>query len=211
MKLYHFPPSPNSRVVIALAYHLGISLELETVNLFKGQQMHSEFVKLNPNHMIPTLIDGDFVLWESTAIMQYLAATHPGNTLWPIDVRVQADINRWMSWRLAHWGAACGIFIFERLVKPNIGLGDADSAEIAKGEERFHRFAKVLNDHLRGRLWLVNDYLTLADFSVGGPLDLRDVAGYPLGSYREITRWYTQLEALPAWQRSAPKNLRQGM
>ncbi|MGH8581140.1 MAG: glutathione S-transferase family protein [Gammaproteobacteria bacterium] len=65
MKLYHCPPTPNSRR-LALAYHLGIS-ELETVNLFKGQQMHSEFVKLNPNHMIPTLLDGDFVLWESTA------------------------------------------------------------------------------------------------------------------------------------------------
>lgn len=206
MKLYHFPPSPNSRVVLAVAYHLDIPLELEALNLFKGEQMRPEFVQLNPNHMIPTLVDGDFVLWESSAIIQYLACKRPGNTLWPTDPRHQADISRWLCWRLAHWGAACGILIYERLVKPNIGLGEPDGAEIAKGEERFHRFAKVLDDHLRGRSWLVSDSLSLADFAVGGLLDLSDVAHYPLQPYREIARWYAGLEAIPAWQRSAPKN-----
>lgn len=83
-------------------------------------------------------------------------------------------------------------------------MGEPDAAEIKKGEERFNRFAQVLNDHLKGREWLVGDSLTLADFSVGSFLDLAEMAEYPLKPYGEITRWYRNVQQLPAWQSSAP-------
>jgi glutathione S-transferase len=140
--------------------------------------------------------------------MQYFCAKKPGNTLWPSDPEVQADISRWLCWNLAHWGAACGIFIYERLVKKIVDLGDPDPAEIVKAEERFHRFANVLNDHLNGRQWLVRDDLTLADFAVGSLLDLAEPAAYPLQVYGEIKRWYAGIEALDAWKRSSPGELR---
>ena len=139
MKLYHFPVSPNSRRVLAVIYHLGLDCELEAVDLPGGQQMKPEFLRLNPNHMIPTLVDGDFVLWESNAIMQYLCSKKPGSTLWPADAKAQADINRWQCWGLAHFGGACGIYIYEHLVKKFLNLGDPDPAELKKAEERFHR------------------------------------------------------------------------
>src|SRR5437879_10284276 len=61
----------------------------------------------SPTGRTPTLVDGDFVLWESNAIMQYVAS-HAPNTLWPDDARARADIVRWQSWQLAHWsGEAC--------------------------------------------------------------------------------------------------------
>jgi len=62
MKIYHFPYSPNSRRVLAVAFHLGLDPELIKVDLGKGDQMHAEFLKLNPNHTIPVLVEGDFVL-----------------------------------------------------------------------------------------------------------------------------------------------------
>lgn len=204
MKVYHFPPSPNSRRVLAVIYHLGLEAELELVDLPKGEQMREAFLRLNPNHMIPVLEDGDFVLWESNAIMQYLTSKRPGNTLWPSDPKVQANISRWQCWQLGHWGAACGILIYERLVKKMFDLGPPDPAEIAKAEERFHRFADVLNRYLEGRTWLVGDSVTLADFSVGSLLDLTDAAKYPIEPYGEIQRWYTGLQVLNAWKRSAP-------
>jgi len=73
MKIYHFPYSPNSRRGLAVAFHLGLEPELIKVDLGKGKQMLAEFLKFNPNHAIPVLVDSDFVLWESVAIMQYLA------------------------------------------------------------------------------------------------------------------------------------------
>ncbi|CAN5845517.1 glutathione S-transferase [soil metagenome] len=204
MKLYHFPVSPNSRRVLAVIYHLGLDCDLEAVDLSSGQQMKPEFFRLNPNHMIPTLVDRDFVLWESNAIMQYLCSKKPGSTLWPSDAKAQADINRWQCWGLAHFGSACGIYIYEHLVKKFLHLGDPDPAELRKAEERFHRFAKVLDNHLMGRTWLAGNSTTLADYSVGAPLALAEAAAYPMAPYTEIRRWYAGMEALEPWKRSAP-------
>jgi glutathione S-transferase len=204
MKLYQFPVSPNSRRALAVIYELGLDCDLETLDLAAGQQMQPDFVRLNPNHMIPTLVDGDFVLWESNAIMQYLCAKRPGTPLWPEDPRVRADISRWQCWGLAHFGNACGTYIYERLVKKLLNLGGPDPSEIAKGDERFHRFAKVLDGHLKGHSWLVGEGHTLADYSVGAPLCLAEAASYPWHDYTEIRRWYASIEDLEAWRKSAP-------
>ncbi|MFZ2452216.1 MAG: glutathione S-transferase family protein [Methylovulum miyakonense] len=204
MKLYYFPISPNSRRVIAVLHHLGLDCDLQVVDLSKGQQMTPEFLKLNPNHMIPTLVDGDFVLWESNAIMQYLCSKVPDNSLLSTDAKVMADINRWQFWQASHFGRACGTFIFENIIKGALNLGEPDAQELAKGTENFHRFAKVLEKHLTGREWLVGDHFTLADFSVGSFLDLAVMAQYPMEGYVEIARWYNAIEQIPAWQSSAP-------
>ena len=101
MKLIGFPPSPNTWKVRAVAAHLGLPLEFEFVDLTKGQQRTPAYLALNPTGRAPVLIDGDFTVWESNAIMQYLAGRSP-NSLWPNDSRVRADIMRWQSWQLAH-------------------------------------------------------------------------------------------------------------
>jgi glutathione S-transferase len=203
MKLYHFPFSPNSRKVVAVLHQLHLDCELAFLDLAKGEQLKPDFIKLNPNHAIPTLVDGDFTLWESNAIMIYLCAKAPGNTLYSADPRIQADINRWLFWQTAHFGRACGIMIFENVIQPQFMKQEPDPAEIAKGEESFHRFAEVLENYLKGREWLVGNDLTLADLSVGSFLALAEMAHYPMKPYQEIPRWYGQIEQLPAWQSSA--------
>ncbi len=207
MKLYHFPISPNSRRVIAVLEQLELTCERHVVDLSKGEQLHPDFVTLNPNHMIPTLVDEDFVLWESNAIMQYLCAKVPDNSLWSTDPQIQAKISSWQFWQAAHFGSACSILIWENFLKQALKRGDTDQQEVAKGEERFHRFASVLEQSLQGRDWLVGDTVTLADFSVGSYFDLMVQAKYPMTDYVEIKRWYHAIEQLPAWQRSAPAKL----
>ena len=78
----------------------------------------------------------------------------------------------------------------------------ADPAEVEKGLTKFHKGAKVLNAHLKGRKFVCGDQLTVADFSLGAPLIMRDPGGLPMQDYPEIARWYAQLEALPAWQKA---------
>ena len=204
MKLYHFPISPNSRRVVAVLHHLQLDCEYEVVDLSKGEQMQEAFLKLNPNHMIPTFVDGDFVLWEANAIMQYLCAKASDTPLYPSAPQAQADINRWQFWQASHFGRACGIMIFEHVIKKFFMSAEADPIEVAKGEENFHRFAQVLESHLKGREWLVGNGVTLADFSVGSFLDLAELAKYPMAGYTEIPRWYANVLSLPAWQTSAP-------
>src|SRR5205085_3268747 len=127
MKLYGFPPSPNTWKVRAVAAHLGLPLELQFVDLTKGQQRTPDYLALNPTGRTPTLVDGDFTLWESTAIMQYLAG-RSANSLWPENARTRADITRWQCWGLAHWSAeACQPLTFQRLVKKILNLGPPDA------------------------------------------------------------------------------------
>ena len=206
MKFYHFPVSPNSRRALAVAYHLGFDPELIPLNVPKGEHLKPEFVKLNPNHKIPTLVDGDFVLWESSAIILYLLGKKPGNDLYSDDLQMQADINRWLFWNIAHWNSTCSIYIYEHLVKKFLNLGDADPAELKRADELFHRFATVLDDHLKQHDWLVGNHLTAADYAVGATLDLQEQAQYPAAKYENIKRWYGQIEQQDAWKKSAPSN-----
>jgi glutathione S-transferase len=89
MKLYGFPASPNTRKVQAVAAHLDMPLEFEFVDITKGKSRTPEFLKMNPNGRTPVFMDGDFTLWESNAIMQYLASQRQ-NDLWPDDARTRA-------------------------------------------------------------------------------------------------------------------------
>jgi glutathione S-transferase len=142
------------------------------------------------------------VLWESNAITQYLASKKPERGLWPTEPRRQADVSRWQFWQTAHWGPACGVYVFERVVKGFANLGAANEAEVARAEPDFHKYAGVLDGQLRGRRWVAGDALTVADFSIGAWMVYGEQAGFPLESYPEITRWYAGLAALPGWQKA---------
>jgi glutathione S-transferase len=204
MKLYGFPPSPNTWKVRAVAAQLGLRLQLEFVDLTKGQQRTAEYLALNPTGRTPVLVDGDFTLWESTAIMQYLASRTP-NALWPNDARMRADIMRWQSWQLQHWSKdACEPLIFERLVKKILNLGAPDAAVVAKGTESFNREARVLDAQLAKQPCLVGKEPTLADFSVVAPLFYAKEAELPLAPYAHIRDWFDRVSGLPAWRETAP-------
>ena len=143
------------------------------------------------------------MLWESNAILFYLASKKPQSGVWPSDVKHQADVLRWLAWESAHWDAeSCGMVGYELLSRHVLGRGAAEPAFIARGEENFDRFAGVLNGHLRGRRWLTGDALTIADFSVGALTSMAEHLELPLAKFPEVRRWYDGLAALPAWQAS---------
>ncbi|MGI9332248.1 MAG: glutathione S-transferase family protein [Gammaproteobacteria bacterium] len=202
MKLYCTPPSPNSRKVLAVIRHLALDVEIEPVDLTQGEQMTPAYLAINPNHLTPALVDGDFKLWESNAIIQYLASLGPENSLWPLAPETRADISRWQCWLLAHLGPALDVFAFERLVKPLFGIGEPDETAVERISDTFHRFATILDTHLAERDWLVGDRLTLADFSLGAPFALKEIARIPVDDYAAINRWYARIEALDAWQQT---------
>jgi glutathione S-transferase len=204
MKLYYFPPSPNTRKVHAVAIHLELPLELRLVDLQKGEQRAPEFVQLNPTGRTPVLQDGEFILWESTAIMQYLAS-QVSNSLWSEVPQIRSDIMCWQSWQLAHWHQVCQPLQYENFVKPLLQLGEPDLQVVQSATERFHVEAIALNQHLAEREFLVNDTLTLADFSVASDLTYAVPGRFPLADYPHIRTWYSRIEQFPAWQQTAPR------
>ena len=203
MKLYGFPPSPNTWKVRAVAAQLGIPLDVEFVDLTKPRT--ADYLALNSAGRTPTLVDGDFVLSESNAIMQYLAG-RSANALWPNDARSRADIMRWQSWQLAHWSKeGCEPLSFQRLVKKLLHLGPPDAAIVAKGTEAFNREARLLDAHLGKHSHLVGNAVTLADFAVAAPLFYAKEAELPLAPYAHLRDWFTRVSALPAWRDTAPE------
>jgi len=202
IELYVFPASPRSFKVMALANHLGIDHELRPLNAAQGEHKAPPYAAMNPNMRAPTLKDGAFVLWESNAILQYLAAQKPESGLLPRDERARLDVTRWQFWELAHWDPACVIFGFEYVAKPAFGMGPPDMAAIAKATPQFERAAKILDDQLKGRKFVTGDALTLADFSIGAFMAQAERAHYPVAPFAEIKRWYAGLAALPSWQKT---------
>ncbi len=202
MKLYHHPLSPNCRKVLTVVNHLGLDLEMEVVDILKGKQRDPEFLAINPNGKVPALVDGELSLWESNAVMSYLAGKAEKNDLWPPDMR-RYDIMRWMYWEQAHWSRGTSTLIGEYVFKSMRGE-EPDPERVAEGEAEFSKYASVLNNHLEGKTWLVGDGLTLADFAVGALMTYAVPARYPLDDFPHINAWYARLEEQEAWQKSAP-------
>ncbi len=202
MKLYYFE-TPNPRKPCAVARHLGLPVEFVRIDLAKRDHKRPDYLAINPNGKVPALQDGDVSLWESHSIMCYLASK-AGSDLWPADDAGKIDVIRWLNWDTAHFSRHAGRLYFERYLKSTFGLGDPDPAQIEDATGFFRQFATVLNDHLKGRSYLVGDGLTVADFGVACMLPWAKEAELPLDDFPEITRWHGTLMALPAWREPFP-------
>ena len=157
---------------------------------------------MNPNAKVPVLLDAGKVLWESNAIMCYLAAK-AGSDLWPRDER-QIEVTRWLMWDTTEFAPQAGTLYFEHIIKPRFGMGKPDPAEIRKATQGFLRYAAVLEGHLRGRRYLVSEALSVADFAVAITLPYAKEARLPLDDFPEIQRWHAGLNALEAWREPFP-------
>ena len=203
MRLYYHPRSSNSRRVLLTAHYLGLNLELAMVDLSRGEHKTPEFLRLNPNGKIPILVDRAFQLWESHAIMQYLADNSPEQDIYPREVSARADVNRWLFWSAYHFAPAAGLIIRERVSKGIVaGLGAPDPLEIARGEALLPVAALVLDRHLAGKKWIAQDRLTLADFAVAAPLMHTAAAQLPVTEFDNLQAWFARVQSLDAWAKS---------
>jgi glutathione S-transferase len=167
MKLYEFGPTRSVRARWTLQ-ELGVDFESETVNLMKGEHRRPEFLAVNPAGKIPVLVDGDLVLTESLAIVLYLAEKYPEKDLLPKDVAQRADAYRWLLFAATEleqplWRITRHTFVYpeeQRL-----------PADIPIASREFCEMAQVLDEHLRGRRFLVGDRATVADFVMAYTLD----------------------------------------
>jgi glutathione S-transferase len=98
LKIWGRTNSVNVKKALWAAEELGLKYQRVDAGMQFGVVKTPEYMKLNPNSLVPTMEDDGFVLWESHAIVRYLAAKHGAGTLWPDDPRVRADADRWMDW-----------------------------------------------------------------------------------------------------------------
>jgi glutathione S-transferase len=138
------------RRVLALAKHLGAAAEFVELDLMGGGLRKAAYAALNPNMKAPTLVDGDLVLWESSAIMTHLCIK-AGSDMWPADNPAeQVEMLRWLSWNDCHWSNAVAPFYFEHVVKPTFGIGAPDIESLKSKVADFVKFAKVARPPFSG-------------------------------------------------------------
>ena len=201
MKIYWIRAQAPRRV-LALLKHLGLDAEL--VELGGGGLASEDYGALNPNRKAPTLVDGDYVLWESSAIMAYLCIK-AGSDLWPAhDPAGQVEVLRWLSWNDNHWAPAVAPFYFEHVVKATFRLGPPDRAALGPAVAELHRYAAVLDAHLRDEAYAACGRLTIADFQLASMAAYWREAEMPLEPFANIVHWLDRLNSIPAWAEPWP-------
>jgi glutathione S-transferase len=194
MKVYTFASSPNCWKVLAIARELSLRIETITVDLFKGEAKSPAFLARNPNGRVPVLEDDGLVLWESNAILAYLAGQQPIPSLLPTKPRERAEVDRWLYWESTTLSPAVWKVGFETILKP-IMKQPLDTARIAAGTNEFASAAKMLDDALTGKDYLAGR-LSIADFAMGPFLELAaGPCGLDVTAYRCLSAWMARMNA----------------
>lgn len=198
-KLYAHPYSQHARRVVALLETAGLAYELQPVSLEKGENRTAEYLALNPNHQVPVLRDGDFTLYESNAILRYLANKHGLDDWYPTDCQARARVDQWLDWNQTKLAPATRDVVFNKIFMGPKG----DQAAIQSGLERLVGLGELLESRLAQADWLSGDHPTLADLSVGSNITQLQLAdAVPQGP--ALRQWYDRLTGLPGFAKSLP-------
>ena len=200
MRLYYDPITVNCRKVAAGFILMNVPFEEARVDYLAGGHKAPEYLDINPNASLPALVDGDFKLWESNAILQYAADKYEALTYYPREPKVRADIHRWQLWESAHWYPSCYVYLVENFVKPFMKV-ETDRAAIEREAPNWHKLAGILEQRLTNQRWLCGENVTLADIAVAAPIHLHPYQKLPLDMYPSLRRWMTEeVEQLPCWK-----------
>lgn len=198
MQLYWIKAQAPRRV-LALVKHLDLNVDCIEKDLMAGEMKEADYVVFNPNMKAPTLVDGDLVLWEASAIMAHLCI-RTGSDMWPAHApQEQVDVLRWLSWCDQHWSPVVGPYYFEHVVKPTFGIGEPDSSALEDKADMLRKYAAILDQHLKGRDFVACNRLTIADFQLASMASYWRRSEMPLDDFRNFTGWIDRLMEIPAW------------
>jgi len=199
----HYWPTPNGKKVTILLEEAGLEYKMIPCNIGAGDQFTDEFLRMNPNHRMPVLVDhkpadggGPISIMESGAIMLYLADKI--GKFYPTDLRKRTEVQQWLIWQMANQGpksGECGHF--RRLE----GAQGDQSYAIRRFTDEVNRLYGVLNNRLYNHRYLAGDEYTIADmicypWTINWKAQGQDIEEFPY-----FKRWQTELAARPGVQR----------
>lgn len=199
IQIYGDAGSGSLRRVTTAAKIMGIELERVTVDLFKGESQTDEFkARFNPHGLTPVLVDGDTVLYEASAINLYLAdKVH--SPLIGSTPEERFQVLQWMFWSGEQWRTFTTTIFDERVGKTVMGL-PKDEVLIEFAEGKVRAAAKVLDQHLEGRAFMIGNALTFADIDIAAPFSQADRAKFPFKEFPNLIAWHDNLlRSFPAW------------
>ncbi|KAH8318751.1 hypothetical protein KR074_005262, partial [Drosophila pseudoananassae] len=194
MDFYYSPGSSVCRAVIMTAKAVGVELNKKYLSVGKEETLNPEFVKLNPQHTIPTIVDDGFVLWESRAIAIYLVEKYgKDDSLYPKDPQKRAVVNQRLYFDMGTLYAAFSKFYYSifRPAKPGT------LEDYKKIEDAF----QLLNTFLEGQVYVAGDHLTVADFAIVATVSTYEAVDFDFRKYSNVSRWYENAKTVvPGWE-----------
>lgn len=184
--------SHNVKKVVWLAEEIGLDYVRHDVGGKFG--MDAAYLALNPNALIPTIEDDGLVLWESNAILRYLAARYAPH-LWPDDLKQRAAADRWMDWQFAFADAQRDVFLM--LVRKPVE--EHDAAVIGRGAETTARMMAMLEDVLAKQPWLTGDSFGISDIPMGTYAHTWFTLAMPRPELPHVMAWYDRLKTRPGF------------
>jgi glutathione S-transferase len=204
MKLYYFPVSNTARPVRLFIAENNLPCEDVILDFMKGEHLAPEYLKLNPNGLVPTLVDDDFVLTESSTILKYLADKF-NLPAYPKDLKKRARVNEMMDWFNTGFYRDYGYNVVYPQIYPH---HKRPSDEIQKGTIEWgkgltQKWLTTLNDVWlgKGNKYLTGDEVTIADYFGAALLTSGHVIRNEFKSYPNVDAWLKRMQALPNWKK----------
>lgn len=188
--------SINVRKVLWAADEMALAYEREDWGLPLRDPKVPEFLALNPNGQVPVLIDGDFVLWESNAVLLYLTESYGQGTLWTQDPQVRARMYQWLGWQASELNPPWG-YAVNALIRHTPGYDDP--AKIAESMAKWTVKMDLLEAHLaKGKSHVAGGQFTLADIAIGLSVHRWFMTPFEKTELPAVADYYGRLKERPA-------------
>ena len=189
--------SSNVQKVLWALGELELEYSREDVGGPFGGNRETDYLVMNPNGLVPTLVDGDTVLWESNVIVRYLARKYAPNSLLPDSLTDLARAEQWMDWQQtvvapAHFPVFWGLI--------RTAPEDRDLDAINNGRDRFEQVMTILDHHLSGSAFVGGETLSMADIPVGIMVYRWFTLDIERMELPSLNRWYQKLTDRPAYK-----------
>ena len=197
LKIMGRDTSSNVQKVLWVCGELDLPFEREDIGGPFGGNDKPEYLALNPNGRVPTIIDDGYVLWESNSCTRYLAAKHGGDPLSPADLQIRGNAERWMDWQLTTMSPAL-VPVFWGLVRTPPEKRDMDAIEAAR--KKLSGLIGFMDAQLSKTTYLAGDDFTIGDIPLGITAYRWFVMDMEREDYPNLKRWYDLLTTRKAFQ-----------
>ncbi len=190
--------SSNVQKVLWCCDELGLAYQRLDAGREHGKVDEPDYRALNPNGLVPTLVDGAVTVWESNAVNRYLCNRHGGEALYPADPAARAKVDQWLDWQLTTMAMAIGP-VFWALVRPP--AGGTDPATVPPLVARLTQVWTLLDQQLATRPYIAGETLSLADLALGNSARRWYFFPFERPALPHVAAWYARLGERPGFQK----------
>jgi glutathione S-transferase len=201
--LYSHPFSQHSRRVVALLEEADLPYETRIVDLGQAEHLSPQFLAVNPNHQVPTLIGEGVRIHESGAILRWLCTKHDLADWYPVRLAERAETEQWLEWTQSRLQSTV-----VDIVLNTVFLGaDGDKDAIQRGHKAMVELTAILEASLDGRTWIAGTRLpSIADLALGTNITHLGLAG-AAPTTPNISAWIERVKAIPGFAKAMPPQM----